>query len=157
MRKRVGKAGGQDTASDDNNWLDLESLAEVEVTSEDPEFPIESALVASESQGWLAAVPGPQTILLKFDAPQRVTRIMLRFVEGTQERTQEFNLSWSADGGHSFREIVRQRWNFSPSGSSSESEDYRVDLTNVTVVKLVIDPDLGRGEARAGLSRLRLA
>ncbi|HTV56055.1 MAG TPA: carbohydrate-binding protein [Terriglobia bacterium] len=157
MRKRVGKAGGQDTASDDNKWLDLESIAEVEVTSEDPEFPIESAMIAGESQGWLAAAPGPQTILLKFDAPQRFTRIMLRFVEGAQERTQEFSLSWSTDGGRSFREIVRQRWNFSPSGSTSEAEDYRVDLANVTALKLVIDPDLGRNVARAGLARLRLA
>ncbi len=157
MRKTVGKLGGKDTASGDGNWLDLESCAQVEVTSEQSEFPIDLALVAGEGPGWVAAGTGAQTILLKFDAPRRLQRIMLRFVGGEKERTQEFNLSWSADGGRSFREIVRQQWNFSPSGSTAESEDYRVDLSDVTALKLVIDPDLGRGEARASLSELRLA
>jgi hypothetical protein len=38
-------------------------------------------------------------------------------------RTQEFVLRWSRDTGHSFREIVRQQWNFSPSGGTREVED----------------------------------
>jgi hypothetical protein len=157
MRKTVGKLVGKDTASDTRDWLDLGSLAQVEVTSERPEFPIESALVSGKAPGWLAAEAGAQTIVVKFDAPHRLSRIMLRFVEGEKERTQEFNLSWSADGGHSFREIVRQQWNFSPSGSTVESEDYRVDLSGVTALKLVINPDIARGEAMASLSELRLA
>jgi hypothetical protein len=33
----------------------------VEVTSEDPNFPIESALAASQGPGWRAAEPGEQT------------------------------------------------------------------------------------------------
>jgi hypothetical protein len=40
------------------------------------------------------------------------TRIVLTFEEIETERTQEFELCWSADGGGSCREIVRQRWNF---------------------------------------------
>jgi hypothetical protein len=157
MRKTVGKFSSQDAPSDEVNWLDLESLAQVEVTSEHPEFPIESAMVAGAGPRWLASRPGTQTILVKFDKPRRLKRIWLRFVEGGNERTQEFNLSWSTDGGRSFREIVRQQWNFSPSGSTVESEDYRVDLSRVTTVKLAIDPDLGRGEALATLSELRMA
>ena len=155
MRKTVLKSL-QDTESAEGNWLDLESIAQVEVTSEHPEFPIESALVVGRGRGWRADGPGVQTVVLKFDAPQRFKRIWLRFVEEI-ERTQEFNLSWSADQGHSFREVVRQQWNFSPSGSTVESEDYRVDLRGVTTLKLVIDPDLGRREAAATLSELRLA
>ena len=48
-------------------------------------------------------------------------RIALVFEENDTRRTQEFVLRWSADGGQSFREIVRQQWNFShlkPCGSS---------------------------------------
>jgi hypothetical protein len=157
MRKTVGKMVGRDSAPADGNWLDLESLAKVEVTSEHTEFPVESALGAGKGPGWRAAEPGVQTILVEFDAPQRLKHIVLRFVGGEEERTQEFHLSWSADGGRSFREIVRQRWNFSPSGSTAESEDYQVDLSGVTALKLVIDPDLGRGEVPATLSELRLA
>jgi hypothetical protein len=35
--------------------LELEQLAKVEVTSEDPNFPIESALVSGTEPGWRAA------------------------------------------------------------------------------------------------------
>jgi hypothetical protein len=54
-------------------------------------------------------------------------------------------------------EIVRQQWNFSPHGAKSETEDYRIDLANASVIELTIIPDTSGGEARASLSRLRLA
>ena len=38
--------------------LELEQLAKVEVTSEDPNFPIESALVSGTGPGWRAAEKG---------------------------------------------------------------------------------------------------
>jgi hypothetical protein len=155
MRKTVGRSG--DPLSENASWLDLQSLAQVEVTSELPAFPVESALGASGDRMWRAGTVGPQTIILKFDEPQRLKRILLRFVEEEKNRTQEFTLSWSADRGRSFQEIVRQQWNFSPSGSRTESEDYHVDLSGVSALKLVIDPDMGRGEALATLSELRLA
>ena len=75
---------------------------------------MESALVAGEMRGWRASDSGTQTIRLIFDEPQRITRIALVFEETETERTQEFVLRWSPDGGRSFREIVRQQWNFSP-------------------------------------------
>jgi hypothetical protein len=58
-------------------WLDLEKLARVEVTSEDKDYPIESALLPSETPGWRAAQPGEQTIRLWFDNPQRIRWIWL--------------------------------------------------------------------------------
>ncbi len=72
-------------------------------------------------------------------------------------RTQEFLLRWSPDRGRSFREIVRQQWNFSPSGSVREIEEYAVDVADATMLELIIVPDLSAGEARASLSNLRLA
>jgi hypothetical protein len=157
MRKMVGKSGGQKLTSEQQHWLDLESLAQVEVTSEASEFPIESALGVAGGQGWRASEAGAQTIVFKFDEPQRLRRILLRFNEAQHARTQEFTLSWSPDAGHSFQEIVRQQWNFSPSGSNTECEDYRVDLHGVTELKLTINPDVGGNEALATLSELRLA
>src|SRR6266566_3829595 len=73
------------------------------------------------------------------------------------ERTQEFVLRWSPDGGRSFREIVRQQWNFSPLNTIREVEEYRVEICDVTVVELVIVPDISRGAARASLKSLRLS
>jgi hypothetical protein len=43
-------------------------------------------------------------------------------------RTQEFTFQWSAEPGGPFSEIVRQQWSFSPQGSTSEIEDYQVNL-----------------------------
>ena len=51
-------------------WLDLERLATVEVASEAPAYPIESALLpplAGSGTGWRAASPGTQTIRIVFD------------------------------------------------------------------------------------------
>ena len=86
----------------------------VEITSEHKDYPVESAFVSGEAQGWRAAETGRQTIRLVFDQPQRLKQISLIFEEKDTARTQEFVLRWSADGGNSFREIVRQQWNFSP-------------------------------------------
>ena len=35
----------------EQEWFDLEEMAKVEVTSEDPSFPVESALVSGEGIG----------------------------------------------------------------------------------------------------------
>ncbi len=138
-------------------WLDLESTASVEVTSEDNAFPIESALLQQDKGGWRAAEPGVQTIRLIFDQPQRLRRISVVFEDTETQRTQEFSLRWSADPGSSFREIVRQQWNFSSPDAARDTEEYNVDLSNVSLLDLIIDPDQGNGKAQASLLSLRLA
>jgi len=157
MRKRIIPPAKQNTSPLDENWLDLERLAQVEITSEDATYPIESALLPGQVWGWRATQPGEQSIRLLFEHPQRLRRIWLQFVEPATERTQEFVLRWSPDGGQSFREIVRQQWNFSPQGATCETEDHRVDLMGVTVLELSIIPDISRGNALASLAQLRLA
>jgi hypothetical protein len=157
MRKRLITPKPQDAPSPDEDWLDLDSAAVVEVTSEEKGYPVESALVSGETQGWRAAESGTQTIRLIFDVPQRIRRIWLVFEETEADRTQEFVLRWFSNGGHSFREIVRQQWNFSPPETTREIEDYQVELSDVTVIELVIVPDNRRGAGRASLKSLRLA
>src|ERR1700687_6202173 len=156
MRKRLITTTSQNAPHLDKGWLDLDSAATVEVTSEAKEYPVESALVSGEMQGWRAADSGTQTIRLIFDEPQRLTRISLVFEETETERTQEFALRCSPDGGRSFREIVRQQWNFSPPNTSREVEEYQFDLSGVTVLELIIVPDISRGSAHASLKSLRL-
>ena len=141
----------------DQIWLDLNRSALVEVTSEEGGYPIESALLEGKDHGWRAANPGPQTIRLIFDEPQKLRRIWLAFEDSENTRTQEFVVRWSPDTGHSFREIVRQQWNFSPPDSVRETEDYTVELSAVTALELTIVPDKSGGAARASLASLRLA
>jgi hypothetical protein len=156
MRKRLITPIPQDVPPGDENWLDLDDAAVVEVTSEEKEYPVESALVAGAMRGWRASASGAQTIRLIFDHPQSLSCILLVFEENQVSRTQEFVLRWSGDGGRSFREVVRQQWNFSPPDSIREVEEYRVKLSDVTVLELVIVPDISRGAARASLKSLRL-
>jgi hypothetical protein len=104
----------------DNEWLELEQLAQVELTPEDAKHPIEFALLPGSESGWRAASPGEQFIRLIFDQPQRLRRIWLLFIEPEIAPAQEFVLRWSSDGGRSFREILRQQWNFSPPEAYSD-------------------------------------
>jgi hypothetical protein len=140
-------------------WFDLESIASVELTAEDATFPIENALSLNSERneiGWRARNPGPQKITLRFDSPQLIRRIFLHFTEYEMERAQEFVLRYSSSKEKD-REIVRQQWNFSPTGSTQEIEDYTVELESVTKFEIIIDPDRGRGASPATLNILRLA
>ena len=157
MRKRIIDPIQQEATPSDEGWLDLQELAEVEITSEDAAHPIESALLPGRASGWRAAAPGKQTIRLLFTRPQRLRRIWLSFVEPHTERTQEYVLRWSPDGGQSFQEIVRQQWNFSPQGATRETEDHHIELPAVTVLELSIIPDNSGKDAFASLGQLRLA
>ena len=155
MRKsHIARISQTDPASD-QAWLDLDRVASVEVTSEQPGYPIESALLG-DSRGWRAADPGTQIVRMTFDQPQTLRRIWLVFEDSENARTQEFVLRWSRGQEPSFREIVRQQWNFSPGGSVRENEDYTVHLSEVGTLQLTIVPDKSGGEARASLRSFRL-
>jgi len=140
MRKRVITAVSQNASVPSQEWLEVESAAVVEVTSEDTAYPIESAVLLGQKQGWRAAKPGTQTIRLIFDEPHNLRRIRLVFDETETRRTQEFLLRWSANTGQSFREIVRQQWNFSSPGAVREIEDYAVELVDVGYVLAGAEP-----------------
>ena len=141
----------------EQEWLKLEQMAKVEVSSEDPNFPIESALTLGKGPGWRAAQEGKQIIRIIFDRPRPLRRIRLEFSETEIERTQEFTLQWSAESGGPFRDIVRQQWSFSPHGSTTEVEDYQVDLDSVSVLDLALRPDLTPSNAFATLVKWRVA
>jgi hypothetical protein len=155
MRKRIITQEHPSRSPADDSWIDLQHLAQVEITSEEDSHPIEAALLPGGA-GWRAAHAGEQTIRILFDTPQKVRRIQLLINEEHQTRTQEFALRWSADGGQSYREVVRQQYNFNP-GMTRELEDYTVQLAGVTTLELVIKPEIGGGDARASVAQLRIA
>jgi len=157
MRKRIITQGTQGIIFPAEDWLDLENSAQAELTSEDASHPIESALKPGVGSGWRASGPGQQTVRLLFDKPLRVKRVHLVFHEDEHQRTHEFLLRWSSDGGRSCREIVRQQYNFSPPDDTREIEDYQVDLFGLTMLEIIISPDISGGCARASITELRLA
>lgn len=159
MRKEIISPAGPEEQPLQSRWLDVEHLARVEISSEDPHHPIESALRAGAGagSGWLASQTGPQPHRLIFDEPVRLRQVYLEFIEEHAPRTQEFVLRWSPDQGHSFREIVRQQFNFTPPGTTTEREEYQVNLSGVTTLELHLIPDLGGSQVWASLARLLLA
>jgi hypothetical protein len=138
-------------------WLRLDNLAEVEITSESSDHPIEAALLPGSDAGWQADTPGQQTIRLNFERPLTLRQIRVIVEEHARTRTQEFVLRATSSPAGPWREIARQQFNFSPSGATREQEDYRVDLPSVAALELTIVPDISGGDARASLQQLRVA
>jgi hypothetical protein len=149
-RKQL-QASGDNVVSRSEQWIDLAQLATVEITSEDSNFPIESALLPGRGPGWRAARKGEQIIRIIFDSPRPLRRIRLEFSEMELERTQEFSLRWASKPGGPFTEIVRQQWTFSPQGSTREVEDYQVNLHGVSTLELALKPDLTPANAVASV------
>jgi len=156
MRKRIVAPQGEPVEESGQSWLDLEQIATVEVTSEDPAFPIESVFGSQDGPGWRASQPGEQHIRIVFDQPVPLHRIQLRFRETESERTQQFTLRWCPALGGTPREIVRQQWNFNPVSSTSELEKYVVDLDAVSILELAIRPDISGRHAIATLASWRV-
>lgn len=132
------------------NWIDVGMCAEVELTSEDATHTIEGALIPERSSGWRAAEKGTQTIRLHFDSPCDIHLVHLLFREKHDCRTQEFVLRWKAYTEETFREIVRQQYNFIP--GATEVEDYGVNLVGVEIIELEIIPNVASGDAVAELA-----
>ena len=157
MRKRLISNPGKVDSPLEANWLELEHAALVEVTSESEEYPIEGALLPHAGRGWRAASAGMQIIRLLFDEPQTVRTIRLVFKEERDARTQEFLLRWLPHGATSWKDLVRQQWNFSPPQTVEEREEYTLDLASVAALELSISPDIGQQRIRASLERMQVS
>src|SRR5258708_13601638 len=93
MRKHIITSTEPSHSRKVEEWLNLVEAASVEVSSEDPQHPIESAFKHGETLGWRAAESGAQKIGLLFDEPKELRRIQLRFSEPAIDRTQQFTLT----------------------------------------------------------------
>lgn len=137
--------------------IDIAAAATVLVTSESPEHPVDHAFDDRRGPGgsrWVAGGPGEQTLILAFDSPQAIRRIILEVEEPEVSRTQELQLALSCDGGQTYRELLRQEYNFSPPVMTFEREDWAVSADAVTHLRLWIKPDKGGKPSRATLTSL---
>jgi hypothetical protein len=156
MRKSIiSSSEASTTRASLGKWLDLETIASVQITSEDPEHPFEDALRAGNGIGWKAAEPGPQLIRLSFDNPLHIRGIRLTFREEEIERAQEFAVFITSVTA-ARKEVFRQQWTFSPGGSTSEVEDLAFDLPGVTLLELRIDPGRHNKHAIATLGSMEV-
>src|SRR6476620_6286620 len=110
MRKQIISQPQGESPSANTNWLDLEALARVEVTSEDAAHPIESALLPVDATGWRAESPGNRRSVSSLNRRRGSGASVFLFREEKDARTQEFVLRWSPTAEGLSRNIVRQQY-----------------------------------------------
>lgn len=162
LSKRIINTADVPTAGDNQATpaaIDITAVATVIITSEHPDHPIDNIFNNPDQTGgrrWVAAEPGEQWLILDFDTPQSIYQIVLAIEEREEQRTQELAISISRDGGHSYHEVIRQEYNFSPPGTTCEQETWSVATKPVTHLRLQITPDKSGKPCRATLCSLLL-
>ena len=157
IRKRVlvSETGLSDLA----RALDLAAAASFEYTSEDPQHRLENILDDHGGPGgtyWSdARSDSIEMLVLTFDAPQALSRLVYEVEETQAERTQEVRVEVSEDAGRTYRTVLNQEYAFSPRGATFQREDIRLQLATVTHLRLTIVPNKG-GTGKATLISLHL-
>ncbi|MDO8735343.1 MAG: discoidin domain-containing protein [Elusimicrobiota bacterium] len=155
LRKRIATHPEEGKNQKEGRILDLINNAEVIITSEDKGHPVDNLVDGSRGRGssqWLAGTSGPQVLIFKFDKPHHITEIVYEIEETKDTRTQEILLETSSDAGEKYRELVRQEYNFSPSGSTFQKEVVTVNIHGATSIKMSIKPDKGVASFKAKLN-----
>lgn len=157
IRKRLLAGEGEVERADGE--IDIAACATIAYSSEDPAHPVEHLLDGRSGPGgtrWLSERPGStERIVIEFDRPQTITRLVYEVEETMRDRTQEVRVSVSDNGGRAYRLILVQEYNFSPRGATFQREDLRVDLCGITHLRLTIVPNKN-GAGAASLTTLRL-
>jgi hypothetical protein len=159
LRKLIVPAPADPGARSEAGGMCIPELATVLVTSEAAEHPVDCLFDGHDGPGgtrWVAAEDGEQVLILAFDKPQTIQEVGLETEELQASRTQVLTLSLSQDGGRTYREILRQEFNFSPPGTTFERERWIVSAPMVSHLRVTIRPDKGDKLGRASLTSLTI-
>jgi tRNA A37 N6-isopentenylltransferase MiaA len=94
-------------------------------------------------------------IVVEFDQPQTISRLVYEVEEAIRERTQEVRVEVSEGGGRAYRQILVQEYTFSPRGATYQREELRFNLHPVSHLRLTIVPNKS-GSGTATLTSLCL-
>jgi hypothetical protein len=159
LRKRILNSAHAPATTIPADLLDIAAVATVIVTSEALAHPVDNIFDNQQGPGasrWVAGELGEQSLILDFDTPQTLRRLRLEVEEDQVSRSQELWVSVSADGGHTYREVVRQEYNFSPPATTFEREEWQLLPQKVTHLWIRIKPDKGDLPCKATLTSLML-
>jgi hypothetical protein len=158
LRKRPLEADAA-TSTEAADEIDIAGCATVAYSSEDPAHPVEHLLDGRSSPGatrWISARPDTiEHILVEFDRPQAISRLVYEVEEAERERTQEVRVEVSEDEGRTYRQILVQEYTFSPGGATYQREEQRFNLRQVSHLRLTIVPNKN-GSGTATFTALRL-
>jgi hypothetical protein len=156
-KRRLADDGATSARAADE--IDLAGCATIAYSSEDPAYPIEHMLDGRSGPGatrWISARPDAiEHIVVEFDQPQAISRLVYEVEETMRERIQEVRIEVSKDGGRTYRQILVQEYTFSPRGATYQREHQRLDLLQVSRLRFTIVPNKN-GSGTATLTVLRL-
>jgi F5/8 type C domain len=139
--------------------VDIASCATIAYSSENPAHPVEHLLDGRSGPGatrWISERPDViEHLVVEFDQPQTISRLLYEVEELVRERTQEVRVEVSEDGGQTYRQILVQEYTFSPGGATYQREDQQLNLHQITHLHLTIVPNKS-GSGTATLTSLRL-
>jgi hypothetical protein len=139
--------------------IDIAEAAVIAYSSEHPGHPIEHLIDGSSGRSatrWVSArADAIEQIVIEFGTPQSISRLIYEVQEAEQSRTQEVRLEVSTDGGQTYRQVLVQEYTFSPRGAIFQREDLRLDLKQVSHLRLIVVPNKN-GSGMATLSNLQL-
>lgn len=139
--------------------LDVAAIASVVVTSEEDGHPIDNAFdkaYGPSGTQWIAGAEGEQVVILSLDAPTFIRAIALEIEETAVGRRQKLEIYISRDREELYTKLLTQEYEFSPPGTTFESERWELNAEGVTNVQLRIIPDISGRPCRAKLTRLSL-
>jgi hypothetical protein len=158
LRKRLLEADAA-TSTRAADEIDIAGSATIAYSSENPSHPVELLLDGRSGRGatrWIGARPDTiEHMIVEFDQPQTISRLVYEVEEAERERTQEVRVEASEDGGRTYRQIFVQEFTFSPRGATYQREDQRFNLHQVSHLRLTIAPNKN-GSGTATLTALRL-
>lgn len=131
------------------DWLDLDTRATVTITARGERLPRVRPL-------WSAECPGEQLIEIRFRHPTAVRRLRIVTTEAEQSRTQELIVSVSVHRGERHH-VLQQRFTFSPDHATEETQDYALELDEVSAIRVRIVPSVDGYAATARVRELRVA
>ena len=139
--------------------IDIGNCATIIYSSENPAHPVEHMLDRHQGPGatrWTSALSDvTEQIVLEFDKPQTISRLVYEVEETMRERTQEVRVEVSEDEGRTYRQVLVQEYTFSPAGATYQREEQRLNLRQISHLRLRIVPNKS-GSGTATLTALRL-
>src|SRR5260370_7599416 len=108
LRKRPLEADAA-TSVRDNDEIDIAGCATIAYSSENPAHPVEHLLDRCSGPGatrWISARPDTvEHIVVEFDQPQAIGRLLYEVEEAMRERTPQVPVQYSEDGGRTSPQI----------------------------------------------------
>jgi hypothetical protein len=147
------------TSASASDEIDIPGCATIAYSSENPAHPVEHMLDGRSGPGatrWISARPDTvERVVVEFDHPQAISRLVYEVEEAMRERTQEVRVEVSEDGGRTYRQILVQEYTFSPGGATYQREEQRLNPLQASHLRLTIVPHKN-GSGTATLTTLRL-